>query len=62
MKAVVVVESMFGNSRAVAEAVGVGLSSQDGLDVVVLDVASARLAMDGVDLVVAGRAAHLVTR
>jgi flavodoxin len=56
MRALVVYESMFGNTRLVAEAVGDGLSSV--LDVDVVEVAAAPTSFVGVELVVVGGPTH----
>ncbi|HEX6933660.1 MAG TPA: flavodoxin domain-containing protein [Streptosporangiaceae bacterium] len=57
MQAVVVYESMFGNTRAVAEAIGAGLT--DYFDVVVVPVAQADPAqISDADLVVVGGPTH----
>ena len=56
MRALVVYESMFGNTRLVAEAVAEGLSS--GLDVDVVEVAAAPTSFDDVELVVVGGPTH----
>ena len=56
MRALVVYESMFGNTRLIAEAVADGLSS--GLDVDVVEVAAAPTSFDGVELVVVGGPTH----
>jgi Flavodoxin len=57
MRAVVVYESMYGNTHQVAGAIGDGLRS--GLDVSVVAVAQARPAdLDGADLVVVGGPTH----
>jgi hypothetical protein len=54
-RAAVVVESMFGNTRRVAEAIAEGLS--DAMDVQVVDVSSAP-AIPGVELLVLGGPTH----
>lgn len=61
MRAVVVYESMFGNTRAVAEAIAIGLSTQ-GVDVEASEVGvtSPRLDPD-VDLLVVGAPTHTFT-
>jgi hypothetical protein len=56
MRALVVYESLFGNTRLVAEAVGEGLSSTS--DVEVVEVGAAPTTLDGVDLVVVGGPTH----
>jgi hypothetical protein len=56
MRAQVVYESMFGNTRKVAEAVAEGLSSRLAVDVV--EVGAAGAALDDVDLVVVGGPTH----
>ncbi|MFL5913527.1 MAG: flavodoxin family protein [Gaiellaceae bacterium] len=56
MRALVVYESIFGNTRLVAEAVAAGLSS--ALDVDVVEVAAAPASFDGVELVVVGGPTH----
>ncbi|MGD9960770.1 flavodoxin family protein [Nocardioides sp.] len=56
MKALVVYESMFGNTREVAEAVAAGLRGH--LEVELHDVASAPPADDTWDLVVVGGPTH----
>ncbi len=55
MRALVVYESIFGNTRAIAEAIAQGLRA--GLDVEVVEVGSEPLA-SGFDLVVAGGPTH----
>ena len=58
MQAVVVYESMFGNTRAIADAIGVGLA--DTFDVVVVPVAQADQAqVSDADLVVVGGPTHV---
>jgi hypothetical protein len=57
MQAVVVYESMFGNTRAIADAIGIGLA--DTFDVVVVPVAQADSAqVSDADLVVVGGPTH----
>ena len=56
MRALVVYESMFGNTRLIAEAVADGLSST--LDVDVVEVGAAPAVLDDVDLVVVGGPTH----
>jgi hypothetical protein len=63
MRAVVIYESMFGNTRRVAEAVAAGLSARLGADrVSVLEAGAAaaadRAPVEGVDLVVVGGPTH----
>lgn len=59
MDAVVVYESMFGNSERVARAVAEGLGERVAVTVVdVDDAAAAPAELDGVDLVVAGGPTH----
>ncbi len=57
MRALVVYESMFGNTRAVASAVARGLATRMAVDVVEVGTAPDRVD-DGVDLVVAGGPTH----
>jgi hypothetical protein len=58
MQAVVVYESMFGNTRAIAEAIAAGLG--DYFDVAVVTAAQAdRAQIDGADLVVVGAPTHV---
>lgn len=58
MRAVVVYESMYGNTHRVAAAIGVGL--EDGFDVAVVPVAQADLAvLKDADLVVVGGPTHM---
>lgn len=58
MLALIVVESMFGNTREVADAVAEGMRSAAG-EVVVVDVARAPAAVpDGVELLVVGGPTH----
>ena len=58
MRAVVVYESMYGNTHHVAEAIGTGLS--EGYDVAVVPVSEADPAvLNGADLVVVGGPTHL---
>lgn len=57
-RAVVVYESMFGNTRMVAEAIGRGLASRTEVAVVPVREATADV-LEGVDLVVAGGPTHL---
>ena len=56
MRALVVVESVFGNTRRIAEAISSGLSAQ--IDVRLVDVAEAPTELAGVDLVVVGGPTH----
>jgi hypothetical protein len=56
MRAIVVYESLFGNTRAVAEAIGEGLQSQ--LSVEVVPVAAVPKVGEDVDLVVVGGPTH----
>ncbi len=58
MRAVVVYESMYGNTRAIADAIGHGLAPLGQVTVVPVGHAGARL-LDGVDLVVAGGPTHV---
>ena len=59
MKSVVVYESMYGNTHAVADAIALGLSGPDN-DVAVLPVHEATTdALDGVDLLVVGGPTHV---
>lgn len=57
MKALVVYESIFGNTRAIAEAIGAGLRSAAGATVEVVEVGGAPSG-DGYDLVVVGGPIH----
>ena len=56
MRALVVYESMFGNTKRVAEAVAEGLSSRLAVDV--LEVGAAPSSLDGFELVVVGGPTH----
>lgn len=56
MEALVVVESVFGNTRAVADAVAAGLGGR--MDVRTADVATAPDELHGVDLLVVGGPTH----
>jgi flavodoxin len=56
MRALVVYESIFGNTRLVAEAVADGLSST--MDVEVVGTAAAPASVDGIELVVVGGPTH----
>lgn len=58
MRVRVVHESMFGNTAAVADAIGGGLSTVDGIDVEVVAVRDAPTDVGGVDLVVVGGPTH----
>lgn len=60
MRALVVYESMFGNTRAIAEAVGVGLRTDMTTDVVEVSTAPAALGSD-VSLLVVGAPTHAFT-
>lgn len=57
MKALVVVESVFGNTRRIAEAVARGLGEH--LDVALVDVADAPDIVEDVDLLVVGGPTHV---
>jgi Flavodoxin domain len=58
MRAVVVYESMYGNTHLIADAIGAGLGT--GFDVTVVPVSQASTAvLDGADLVVVGGPTHL---
>lgn len=58
MKAVIIYESMFGNTRAVADAIARGLGT--GNDAIAVPVAQARPELlDGTDLVVVGGPTHV---
>ena len=57
MRAVVVFESMYGNTREVAEAIGSGLGSPDDVLVVPVSGANPDL-LEGIDLLVAGGPTH----
>jgi hypothetical protein len=57
MKALVVVESVFGNTRRIAEAVARGLGAQ--LDVALVDVTHAPETVEDVDLLVVGGPTHV---
>jgi Flavodoxin domain len=63
MKALVVYESYFGNTRDVAEAIADGLRSRAGVsvgvDVTLVEVDAAPLSGDGYDLLVVGGPIHL---
>jgi hypothetical protein len=56
MRALVVFESMFGNTEAIAKAIGDGLSS--GMDVDVVEVGAAPTTIAGVALLVVGGPTH----
>lgn len=56
MRAMVVFESMFGNTRRIADAVAVGLRTH--MDVDVVEVGVAPVAVDDVDLLVVGAPTH----
>ena len=58
MRCLVVHESMWGNSRAVAEAIGSAIGSAGGGEVTTVDVADAPCNLDGVDLLVVGGPTH----
>ncbi|NUU17243.1 flavodoxin/nitric oxide synthase [Cellulomonas humilata] len=57
MRVLVVVESLFGNTHAIARAVAERLR-EDGAEVEVVDAASAGPRLDGADLVLAGAPTH----
>ena len=57
MRVLIVVESLFGNTELIAQAVADQLR-QDGAEVELVDAASARPHVDGVDLVLAGAPTH----
>lgn len=59
MRALVVYESMFGNTQRIAEAIGKGLSPE--LDVEVVEVGSAPGSTEGFDLVLIGGPTHAFT-
>lgn len=56
MRALVVYESMFGNTQKIAEAIADGLAASMTVDVV--EVGSAGTSLDGVDLLVVGGPTH----
>ena len=56
MRALIVVESMFGNTRAVADAVAAGLAT--GLQVEVVDVGAPGTADTGADVLIVGGPTH----
>ena len=56
MRALIVVESVFGNTRAVADAVAGGLAT--GMQVEVVDVGTPGTADNGVDLLIVGGPTH----
>jgi len=58
MRAVVVYESMYGNTRSVAEAIGAGLSAAFQVDVVPVDKADHQ-SLERADLVVVGGPTHV---
>jgi len=58
MRALVVHESMFGNTAAVADAVGAGLATVEGIEVEVVAVRHAPTDVSGVGLVVVGGPTH----
>lgn len=57
MTALVVYESMFGNTREIAEAIAAGIASRTRVEVVEVSAAPRRLD-DGIDLVVIGAPTH----
>jgi hypothetical protein len=57
MRALIVVESVFGNTRAIADAVAAGLSTEMSVDVVDV-VDAAEVLTDDVDLLVVGGPTH----
>ena len=57
MRVLVVVESLFGNTHAIAQA-AVDQLREDGAEVELVDAASASAHLDGVDLVLAGAPTH----
>lgn len=59
MRALVVYESMYGNTRKIAEAIGAGLSTEIEVDVVEVDAAPR--SVDGYDVVVVGGPTHAFT-
>ncbi len=60
MRAVVVYESMYGNTHLVADAIGAGLAGAGGAEVSVVPVAAATPALvDGADLLVVGGPTHV---
>lgn len=58
MRALVVYESIFGNTRAIAEAIGRGLAADDGVVVDVFEISDAPADLEGVDLLVLGGPIH----
>ena len=58
MHAVVVYESMYGNTRLVAEAIGIGLGTKYQVDAVPVDKAERRL-LERADLIVVGGPTHV---
>jgi flavodoxin len=56
MRALVVYESMFGNTRLIAEAIGRGLATEFGVDVVEVD--SAPMSTDDYDVLLIGGPTH----
>ncbi len=56
MRVLIVYESMYGGTRAIAEAIGRGMGDDD--DVHVVNVADAPNALEGVDLIIAGGPTH----
>jgi hypothetical protein len=56
MRALIVYESLFGNAKSIAEAIGDGLRT--GADVQVIDVRSAHETVDHIDLLVVGGPTH----
>ncbi|MCU1584970.1 MAG: hypothetical protein JWM49_1526 [Microbacteriaceae bacterium] len=62
MRALVVYESMFGNTRRIAQSVGSGIASVTGMDVVVTSVSRAPVdSLAGVNLLVVGGPTHAHT-
>ena len=59
MRALVVYESMFGNTRTIAEAIGKGLSTELSVDL--SEVGSAPRSTDGYDVIVLGGPTHAFT-
>jgi Flavodoxin domain len=58
MRALVVYESMFGNTRTIAEAIAEGLAAGGGGEVEAVEVGDAPSDIDGIDLVVVGGPTH----
>ncbi|NNC75606.1 MAG: flavodoxin family protein [Acidimicrobiia bacterium] len=56
MKALVVYESMFGNTQSIAESIAKGLA--ESMDVEILEVGSAPTALNNLDLLVVGGPTH----